>query len=218
MSAPAPITGAELRAWREAWGMRSDECSARLRYSRFGVPMLEARRGARPLPAFVARWVRANPPPPTDPTYPPTREGLAAVLAARGLTAAGFARWWGGVGYMAVWHWLRGNAPVPLAVRAWLRVGAPASGRLPFPAAVRGRKRRPGARPLPPVPVPVPAEPAPSPDRPPAPDWVWIRRRRAWCPPAGICTPGETYGCLPHCGQCAHKTDCRELTLSGRVS
>lgn len=204
------LTGQDLRAWRLAWGMRGPEVATRLYYGRFAIPMMEARG---PLPVFVAEYMRAYPPPPDgDPAYPATPEGLAAALTALGMGYSTFARWWGTTGPMGVWHWLHGNAALPIEIQAWLRAGAPRTGRpaLPPPA---GHAERPGA------PPPRPrASPVPDPRRRPAPDWVWLTTPRGWVPPAGACAPGETYGALRHCGVCAWRSSCRELTRAGRAS
>jgi hypothetical protein len=140
-----PLTGAEVREWRLGWGLQIRELAPRLSYTPGGITQIEL--GHRRVPAFIAEHVRAHPAPPEDPTYPPTPEGLAAAMAAQGRGTYAWAHWWGGIGPMGVWHWLKGHAPLPVAVAAWLRAGAPRTGRLaPPPRPVTSKRaRRAGA-------------------------------------------------------------------------
>jgi hypothetical protein len=199
-----PLTGADVRQWRLAWGLQLRECARLVYFQPCAVSMLEL--GYRPVPAFIAEYVRAHPAPPEDPTYPPTPEGLAAAMAAQGRGTYLWAHWWGGIGPMGVWHWLHGHAALPVAVAAWLRAGAPRTGRL-TPPPPAGHAEPPG---LPPA--QHRKRPGPDPRRRPGPDWVWLAGPQGWVPPAGLCRPGETYGELRACGACAYRVSCAELS------
>jgi hypothetical protein len=200
-----PVTGTEVREWRCAWGLQIRELAPRLSYSPGGITQIEL--GYRRVPARVAQYVRALPAPAAVATYSPTPAGFAAALAALGMGRGRFAAWWGGISPMGVWYWRRGTVALPVAVAAWLRAGAPRSGRLapPLPAGriEAGPPRRP--------------PPAPSPRRRPGPDWVWLTQPRGWVPPRGLCAPGESFGVLPHCRVCAYRKDCAELSRQERT-
>jgi hypothetical protein len=204
-----PLTGAEVREWRLGWGLQIRELAPRLSYTPGGITQIEL--GYRRVPARVAEYIRTHPAPAAVATYPPTPAGFAAALAALGMGRGRFATWWGGISPMGVWHWLHGHAALPAAVAAWLRAGAPRTGRL-TPPAPADHAEPPG---LPPA--QHRKRPGPDPRRRPGPDWVWLADPQGWSPPAGLCRPGETYGELRWCSACAFRVDCAELSRQERT-
>jgi hypothetical protein len=191
------LTGQALRAWRRAWGLSIRAAAPYLGFQASALGLIE--RGARAVPADVAAFVRAHPAPAADPTYPPTPAGLRAAMAALGLGYQAFARWFGGVGPMGVWHWRHGGAALRVDVAAWLRAGAPRTGRLQLGAAGASAPQAPSRR---------------RPGR----DWIWLGEARGWAPPPGVCRPGETFGALIGCRSCAYRVDCAALSRQERAS
>lgn len=116
------MTGAELKTWRERHGLTRRDLAWRIQRRPQQVAAMECGR-ASILPR-VAAYVAAYPVPPVDLTYPLTGAGLVQAMRDRRLSVDVVAAGWHRA-RQSVWRWQAEYHALPLAVRAWLRAGAP---------------------------------------------------------------------------------------------